>query len=199
MIRSIVSRLHILALGPAIALALGAGSAQAQQGKLEAKTFERIGKEKIQVDLSLADTGVLYRELRDYLKEVLEARGNPIGRSGPIAAKLNINYAQPIEPSGSAGPGASISGPSTSGPTAGSVMPDRTAPAFRRPDIAPPRGNAMHIGITIYRERGGKVLWTGEATCTVAFAIANDAGRAMIVQLVELIDKNRKATTECPN
>lgn len=199
MIRILASRLYVLALGPAIALALLAGPAQAQASKLETKTFERIGKEKIQVDLSLADTGVLYRELRDYLKEVLEARGNPIGRSGPIAAKLTVNYAQPIEPSGSAGPGPSISGPSTSGPTAGATMPDRTAPAFRRPDVAPPRGNAMRIGITIYRERGGKVLWTGEANCTVPFAIANEAGRALIDQLVEQIDKNRTGPAECPN
>jgi len=194
MFSTIAARLPVLA----IALALFGAPAFAQPGKIETKSYERIGKEKIQVDLTLADTGVLYRDLRDYLKDVLTARGNPVGKSGPLAAKLNVSYAQPIEPGGGIGVGPT--GPSgPSGPNPGVAVPDRTAPAFRRDVIPPARGNALRVGITVYREQGGKVVWSGEASCTTAFANASAAGHALIDQLVNLIDQNRTGAAECPN
>ena len=156
MVRHSFSRIGCIVLGLLVGAAALSGAARAQQGKIEVKSYERIGKDKIQVDLSLADTGALYRDLRDYLKDVLTARGNPVGRSGPLAAKLNVNYAMPIEPRSSTGNDPAISGPAgpnAAGPTAGALVPDRPPPAFRRPEIAPARGNALRVGITVYREQ----------------------------------------------
>ena len=201
MVRHSFSRIGCIVLGLLVGAAALPGAAHAQHGKIEVKSYERIGKDKIQVDLSLADTGALYRDLRDYLKDVLTARGNPVGRSGPLAAKLNVNYAMPIEPRSSTGNDPAISGPAgpnAAGPTAGALVPDRPPPAFRRPEIAPARGNALRVGITVYREQGGKVVWTGEASCIVAFADANAAGRGLIDQLIALLDRNQTGAPDCP-
>ncbi|HMO86533.1 MAG TPA: hypothetical protein PKC18_16605, partial [Lacipirellulaceae bacterium] len=67
-------------------------------GRLQSKSYQPIGNQKVQVDLTQVDAGELYRELRDHLKDTLEARGNPIGRSGVIGVKIEVSYSQPIAP-----------------------------------------------------------------------------------------------------
>lgn len=172
---------------PAVALAalVLASGAQAQDGRLQVKSYQAVGKQKLQVDLSIADAGELYRDLRDYLKRALAQRGNPIGTSGDSGVKIVVNYAAPLPSDGG--------GDTSTGP-----VPDRRAPAFRQPQVAPPRKNALHVSVTIYREKGGSVLWSGDATCYADFSSSKIVGRAMVDQLVERIDKTYSGSLDCP-
>ena len=179
----------------------GGKAVPVKPGSLVAKSYQPIGKAKLQVDLSVANAGELQRELHDYFKQRLEARGNPVGSSGTVAAKLAVEYATPLPsvsgtqnnppppPSGvGAGTSASQEGP----------IPDNKSPAFRPTSPAPSGVSPMHLTITIYREQGGAVVWVGEATCNAAFTNAKATGRTMIDQLVDSIDQTRTRDADCP-
>ncbi len=170
-------------------------------GSLRTKSYQPIGKNKLQVDLSVANAGELERTLHDYFKQRLEARGNPVGSSGVLAAKLAVQYAAPlpsINGTGNNPPPPPSGVASGSSATQNSPIPDSKAPAFSSGTPAPDLTTPIHLTITIYREQGGTVVWTGEATCSTPFASAKSAGKAMIDQLVESIDKTRSRDADCP-
>jgi hypothetical protein len=170
-------------------------------GTLQTKSYQPIGKNKLQVDLTVVNAGELERDLHDYFKQRLEAHGNPVGSSGTLAAKLAVEYATPLPSVTGTGanpppppPGVGAGGPSSQE----SPIPDRRAPAFTPGTPPPSAASPMHVTVTIYREQGGAVVWTGEATCNVAFKSAKQAGRTMIDQLVAAIDTTRKRDADCP-
>jgi hypothetical protein len=175
-------------------------TAPASTGRLQTKSFQPIGKNKIQVDLTVVDAGELQRTLHDYFKQRLQARGNPIGSSGTLAVKLEVQYAQPLPNTG----GANNPPPPPPGVGQGTAVgqnnpiPDRKAPAFQQGAPSPGLTTPLHLAVTIYREQGGTVVWTGEATCYTPFASAQATGRTMIDQLVDSIDKTRSGEADCP-
>lgn len=172
----------------------------AAAGRLQTKSFQPIGKNKIQVDLTVVDAGDLQRTLHDYFKQRLQSRGNPVGSSGTLAAKLEVQYAQPLPNVGGgnnpppAPPGVGQGTPLSQG----SPIPDRRAPAFQQGTPSPGLTTPLHLTVTIYREQGGTVVWTGQATCNTPFATAQATGKTMIDQLVESIDKTRSGEADCP-
>lgn len=179
----------------------GSPVAPAQAGTLQAKSYQPIGKNKLQVDLTVANAGELQRELHDYFKQRLQARGNPVGSSGTLAAKLAVEYVTPL-------PGVSGTNNNPPAPPPGvgsgtsatqdSPIPDSKAPAFKPAAPSPSGASPMHLTVTIYREQGGAVVWTGEATCNTPFKSAKLTGKAMIDQLVESIDTTRTRDADCP-
>jgi hypothetical protein len=176
-------------------------TAPLQAGRLQTKSYQPIGKNKVQVDLSVANAGELERTLHDYFKQRLTARGNPVGSSGVLAAKLAVQYAAPLpsinDSANNPPPPPSGVGAGTSA-SQGSPIPDSKAPAFRQGTSGPGLTTPIHLTITIYREQGGGVVWSGEATCNTPFASAKLTGKAMIDQLVESIDKTRVRDADCP-
>ena len=205
---SIVATIAALALSlPALAqqptkpVNPGSPVPPAQAGTLQTKSYQPIGKNKLQVDLSVANAGELQRDLHDYFKERLQARGNAVGSSGTLAVKLAIEYvtpapslvgtdANPPPPPPGVGAGTATSQESP--------IPDSKAPAFKPTTPAPNGLSPMHLTITVYREQGGAVAWTGEATCNTPFKSAKLTGKAMIDQLVESIDTTRTRDADCP-
>jgi hypothetical protein len=192
-------------LGVSLALVLGMTAAAAAQntGRLTTKSYQPIGKQKLQVDLTQVDAGELYRELRDYLKEQLERRGNPVGSSGAMGVKMQVAYVRPIE-SGRIGPERDLpSDNRVPGYSSNSPIPEsRSFAPERRNPYAPgvsgeERTNPLRINITIYREGGGAVAWTAEASCAVAFVNAKDVGRAMIDQMIARLDSSVSLAAEC--
>lgn len=192
----------VIALGAALALA---GPAQAQNvGRLTTKSYQPIGKQKLQVDLTQVDAGELYRELRDHLKVVLEQRGNPVGSSGVMGVKIEVNYSRPIAPppiapdrglpSERQTPGLGQSSPIPQDRTIG---PERRTPLPRGATVESERLNPLRINLTVYRENGGAVVWTAESSCPVAFVNAKDVGRGMIDQMVARLDASVSLAAEC--
>lgn len=170
-------------------------------GSLVTKSYQPIGKGKLQVDLTVVNAGEVQRDLHDYFKQRLTAHGNPVGSSGTLAVKLAIEYVAPA-PS-LAGTNANPP-PTPPGVGAGtstsqeSPIPDSKAPAFKPTSPTPSGLSPMHLTITVYREQGGAVVWSGEATCNTPFKSAKITGRAMIDQLVESLDKTRARDADCP-
>jgi hypothetical protein len=192
-------------LGISVALVLGLATAALAQntGRVTTKSYQPIGKQKVQVDLTQVDAGELYRELREYLKQQLEQRGNPVGSSGVMGVKMQVAYVRPIEssrigperdlPSDNRVPGYSSNSPI---PDSRSFVPERRNPYA--PGVSgEERTNPLRINLTIYREGGGAVVWTAEASCAVAFANAADVGRAMIDQMIARLDTSVSLAAEC--
>jgi hypothetical protein len=73
--------MSISVLSAALVLALASAASAQNVNRLTTKSYQPIGKQKLQVDLTQVDAGELYRELRDHLKTVLERQGNPVGSS----------------------------------------------------------------------------------------------------------------------
>jgi hypothetical protein len=195
----------IFALGGIIALAIVSAAAAQNVGRLTTKSFQPIGKQKLQVDLTHADAGELYRDLRDHLKAVLERRGNPVGSSGVLGIKIEVNYSQPIEPPPIAPDRGLPSERQTPGLGQSSPIPqDRTIGPERRTPLPPTatseseRRNPLRINLTVYREGSGNVVWTAESSCPVAFVNAKDVGRRMIDQMVARLDTSVSLAAECP-
>ena len=192
-----------LAVG-ALALVASVPVSAQNVGRLQTKSYQKIGKQKVQVDLTQVDAGELYRELRDHLKSVLEARGNPVGSSGALGVKIEVSYSRPIEPppiapdrglpSERQTPGLGQSSPIPQDRTFG---PERRTPLPRGATVESERLNPLRINLTVYREKGGAVLWTGESSCPVAFTAAKDVGRRMIDQMVERLDQSVSLAAEC--
>lgn len=194
----------ILAFAGAIALAIATPVLAQNVGKLQSKSFQQIGKQKVQVDLTQVDAGELYRDLRDHLKRVLEARGNPVGSSGALGIKIEVNYSRPIEPPPIAPDRPLPSERQTPGLGQSSPIPqDRTVGPERRTALPPgatvesERLNPLRINLIVYREKGGAVVWTAESSCPVAFTNAKDVGRRMIDQMVARLDATVSLAAEC--
>lgn len=191
-------------LGGIVALALAGAAAAQNVGRLTSKSFAPIGKQKLQVDLTQVDAGELYRDLRDHLKTVLERRGNPVGSSGTLGVKIDVNYSQPIAPPPIAPdrglpterqtPGLGQSSPIPQDRTIG---PERRTPLPPNATIESERLNPLRINLTVYKENGGNVVWTAESSCAVAFVNAKDVGRRMIDQLVSRLDASGSMAAEC--
>jgi len=195
----------IFALGSVIALAIVSTAAAQNVGRLTTKSFQPIGKQKLQVDLTHADAGELYRDLRDHLKNVLERQGNPVGSSGVLGIKIEVNYSRPIEPPPIAPDRGLPSERQTPGLGQSSPIPqDRTIGPERRTPLPPTatseseRLNPLRINLTVYREGSGNVAWTAESSCLVAFVNAKDVGRRMIDQMVARLDTSVSLAAECP-
>lgn len=193
----------VLGISLALVVSLTAAAAAQNTGRLTTKSYQPIGKQKLQVDLTQVDAGELYRELRDYLKEQLERRGNPVGSSGVMGVKMQVAYTRPIEssrigperdlPSDNRVPGYSSNSPI---PDSRSFVPERRNPYA--PGVSgEERTNPLRINITIYREGGGAVAWSAEASCAVAFANTKDVGRAMIDQMIARLDTSVSLAAEC--
>ena len=196
-----------------LALAIGAGAlaltlvlpATAQNvGRLQTKSYQKIGKQKMQVDLTQVDAGELYRELRDHLKQGLEARGNPVGSSGVLGIKIEVSYSRPIEPPPIAPDRGLPSERQTPGLGQSSPIPqDRTIGPERRTPL--PRGateeserlNPLRINLIVYRENLGAVVWTAQSSCAVTFTAAKDVGKRMIDQMVERLGQSVSLAAEC--
>ncbi|MGE0153117.1 MAG: hypothetical protein AB7R90_10900 [Reyranellaceae bacterium] len=198
-------RLFLSVMAFAAALAL-AGTAQAQGvGRLTTKSYQPIGKQKLQVDLTQVDAGELYRELRDHLKGVLERRGNPVGSSGVMGVKIEVSYPRPVQSSPLGHDrGATYDRQETTVPGLSNPIPqERTfAPERRAPQVSGSAGdderlNPLRINLTVYREKGGAVAWTAEASCAVPFTSAKDVGRAMIDQMVARLDNSVSLAAQC--
>jgi hypothetical protein len=195
--------ISLAGLSAAIVVALAAGAAAQGTGRLTTKSYQPIGKQKLQVDLTQVDAGELYRELRDHLKSVLEQRGNPVGSSGTMGVKIEVSYPRPIQgPQLGATDRDSVYG--RQGPTQGSNSPipqERTfAPRPTVPSgssVEAERLNPLRINLTVYREGGGAVAWTAEASCAVPFTAAKDVGRAMIDQMVGRLDNSVSVAAQC--
>lgn len=194
--------ISILATALVATLALGA---QAQTlGRLTTKSYEPIGKQKLQVDLTQVDAGELYRDLRDHLKTVLEQRGNRVGSSGVLGVKIEVSYSRPIEPppiapdrnlpSERQTPGLGQSSPIPQDRTVG---PERRTPLPQGATQESERLNPLRVNLTVYRENGGRVVWTAESSCAVAFVNAKEIGRAMIDQMVARLDSSVSLAAEC--
>lgn len=194
----------IFGLGSVLALALVSAAAAQSVGRLTTKSFQPIGKQKLQVDLTQVDAGELYRDLRDHLKNVLERRGNPVGSSGTLGIKIEVSYSRPIEPPPIAPDRGLPSERQTPGLGQSSPIPqDRTVGPERRTPLPPTatveseRLNPLRINLTVYRETGGNVVWTAESSCAVAFVNAKDIGRRMIDQMVARLDTSVSLAAEC--
>lgn len=186
-----------------LALALSQPAAAQGVGQLQTKSYQKIGKQKMQVDLTQVDAGELYRELRDHLKSVLEARGNPVGSSGALGAKITVSYSTPIPPPPAGAdrglpserqtPGLGQSSPI---PAERVFTPERRTTTSQR-DAQSDRLNPLRINLTVYREQGGAVLWTADANCPVAFADAKSVGRRMVDQMVSRVDASVSVALNC--
>jgi len=191
-------------MGLALALALSLPASAQGVGRITTKSYQPIGKQKLQVDLTRADAGELYRELRDHLKSTLERRGNAVGSSGVMGVKIEVNYSRPIEPppvapdrglpSERQSPGLGQSSPIPENRTIG---PERRTPLPPGATQQSERLNPLRINITIYREGSGAVVWTGESSCAVAFVNAKDVGRGMIDQMVARLDSSVSLAAQC--
>lgn len=194
----------VLALGGALALAFASTAPAQNVGRLTSKSFQPIGKQKLQVDLTQVDAGELYRDLRDHLKAVLERQGNPVGSSGALGIKIEVSYSHSIAPPPIAPDRGLPSERQTPGLGQSSPIPqDRTIGPERRTPLPPTatveseRLNPLRINLTVYRENGGNVVWTAESSCPVAFANAKNVGRRMIDQLVARLDTSVSLAAEC--
>jgi hypothetical protein len=188
------------------ALALGLTSAASAQtvNRLTTKSYQPIGKQKLQVDLTQVDAGELYRDLRDHLKTVLEQRGNPVGSSGSLGIKIEVVYSRPIEPppiapdrplpSERQTPGLGQSSPIPQDRTIG---PERRTPLPQGATTQSERLNPLRINLVVYRETLGAVVWTAESSCAVAFVNAKEIGRRMIDQMVARLDSSVSLAAEC--
>jgi hypothetical protein len=190
-------------LSAALVLALAVGASAQGIGRLTSKSYQPIGKQKLQVDLTQVDAGELYRELRDHLKSVLEQRGNPVGSSGTLGVKIDVSYPRPIGPS-TLGATDRDARYDRTGPGQGSSSPipqERTfaprAPAPSGTSVEAERLNPLRINLTVYREGGGAVVWTAEASCGVPFTAAKDVGRAMVEQMVSRLDSSVSVAAQC--
>ncbi len=188
----------------ALALVASVPASAQSVGRLQTKSYQKIGKQKVQVDLTQVDAGELYRELRDHLKSVLESSGNPVGSSGALGVKIEVNYSRPIEPppiapdrglpSERQTPGLGQSSPIPQDRTIG---PERRTPLPRGATAESERLNPLRINLTVYREKGGAVMWTAESSCPVSFTAAKDVGRRMIDQMIERLDRSVSLAAEC--
>ncbi|MFI5002020.1 MAG: hypothetical protein ACHQK9_19230 [Reyranellales bacterium] len=180
----------------ALAAAAPASAQGPKLGELEIKAYQPIPKTKTAVQLS-SDTH-LSRELRREVMVRLARRGNEVGFSGGNVMRLDVAYIDLS--SGSGGDSGVITGsPSYESPGSNPRMDLPRNKFEQRGGLAPSSaGSTLRITLTLYAVNTGKVIWAATASCIAQGNNALPAGVAIIDNIFDDADKNRRGDAGCP-